>query len=279
MKLALEQIDFKAGRRSLVAFHRKDSAFLPFWHYHPELELTLITKGRGTRYVGDSIVNYQANDLVLIGENVPHHWVSHQDQPIHSQEAYVIQFPKDLFSRFPECASFVTIFREANRGLHFSDPPMNLLFHIQALVALKPLQQIAGLLTILEALQTTKRSPLASEGFRVRFQSAGRQNKIAQTTNYILEHLDQKLTVTDMAKFTHMVPQSFCRWFKVHIGHSFISFLNQSRIQQACHLLHQTSLPVKEIAFQCGFETVPHFNRVFRQLVGSNPSKFRKEKQ
>ncbi|MEM6724146.1 MAG: AraC family transcriptional regulator, partial [Bacteroidota bacterium] len=261
------------------------AVFLPYWHYHPELELTLISQGRGTRYIGDSIQNYQAHDLVLVGENLPHHWVSHPRDKL-VQEAFVIQFSKTLFIPFPECKALDILFQRATRGLQFSIPCAEIIDQIQALVTSSAVQQLATLLSILDRLSREESLPLASSGFRSPIPSSGRmtqevkkQDKIAQTTQYILEHLDQKLTVNHMAERTHMVPQSFCRWFRQHTGHSFISFLNQSRIRQACHLLQHSSLQVQEIAFDCGFESVPHFNRVFKQLMETNPLRFRAEQR
>ena len=116
---------------------------------------------------------------------------------------------------------------------------------------------------------------LASEHYLNRFQSEGSQNKISKTTNYILEHLEERLSVNQMAEFTHMVPQSFCRWFKKHSGHSFISFLNQTRIERVCHLLVSSNLKIQDIAFSSGFESISHFNRTFQKLKGCSPRAFR----
>ena len=79
---------------------RKDSQpnFYSTWHYHEELELTLILKSEGTRFVGDSIQQFFAGDLVLVGENVPHVWknspIYYQESTSNKAEAIVIHFLK-----------------------------------------------------------------------------------------------------------------------------------------------------------------------------------------
>jgi AraC-like DNA-binding protein len=277
MKPSLEQIDLKKEQRSFLFFKREDVLFQPYWHYHPELELTLITQGRGTRFVGDSIRPYSAIDLILVSENLPHHWVSMADPEIPHQEAYIFQFKKDLFLDFPECTPIQQLFQKARQGLHFQNPSSAIVEQIKVFGELSPIAQLGSLLDIFQRLiQHNNQNTLATAGFLQRFHTAGAQNKIADTTNYILEHLDQKLTVDHMAKYTHMVPQSFCRWFKKHAGHSFTSFLNQSRVQQACQLLINTDDNIQAIAFDCGFESISHFNRTFKKIKGVSPSNYRK---
>ena len=82
VKLLFEHVQI-APNRSWRGLHRKLPA-IPFeWHYHPEYELTLTMDSTGRRYVGDHIGDYQHEDLVLLGPNLPHTWhSSNADAPI-----------------------------------------------------------------------------------------------------------------------------------------------------------------------------------------------------
>ena len=69
----------------------------PFnWHYHPALELTLIVKGRGFRFVGDSVEEFHDGDLCLVGANLPHCWASEPKAP-RGVCSLVIQFQPELW--------------------------------------------------------------------------------------------------------------------------------------------------------------------------------------
>lgn len=78
-----------------------------------------------------------------------------------------------------------------------------------------------------------------------------------------------------MAERTGLVGSSFCRWFKAATGNSFITFLNTARVEKAGQLLMQTDGTIAEIAYASGFESISHFNRVFKRVKGTTPTRFR----
>src|SRR5699024_6162770 len=110
---------------SFTVKHEVQPNFGNTWHYHPELELHYIIKGRGTRFIGNSIDPFKEGDLVLIGENIPHTWKC-EDQYFHEDsslevEAIVIQFRKDFlgdnFLNLPESHLIPQLFEKAKAGM------------------------------------------------------------------------------------------------------------------------------------------------------------------
>lgn len=72
-----------------------------------------------------------------------------------------------------------------------------------------------------------------------------------------------------------MTPQAFCRYFKKHTGHTFVSFLNEVRINEACKRLTGKSYDsIGGIAYACGFNNITHFNRIFKKLKGCSPKEY-----
>src|SRR5581483_4015571 len=76
---------------SFVFLDKKARHFRGAYHFHPEYEITMITAGRGMRVVGDSLAEFGPGDLVLMGSNLPHQYVSDSGEPAGAR-AFVIQF-------------------------------------------------------------------------------------------------------------------------------------------------------------------------------------------
>jgi AraC-like DNA-binding protein len=277
MKPELEQIPIESSQQSIHFFKLETEAFRPYWHYHPEIELTYIIKGEGTRFIGNSIAPFTKNDLVLIGENIPHNWVSLKHSSSKIQEAIVFQFNASLFSAFKECASFYKLFELAKRGIQFQEPSKEIIKRILNFEKLTDIQRLSSFLELLSELNAHKHQKLLATEIYLQYHNQQHKiEKFAKVNDYILTKFDQKLTVSHMADVTNMVPQSFCRWFKQHAGYSFVSFLNRTRIENACQLLIHSAIPVQEIAFSSGFESLSHFNRTFKELKKMSPSQFKK---
>lgn len=276
MKPSLEVLKFAKAQKSFNYFKVNSAYFSPFWHYHPELELTCIIKGQGTRFVGNSILPFYDYDLVLVGENVPHHWVSLAREDGQLQQAHVFQFSKDVFGHLVECAAFEALFQNAQRGIHFKNPSTEIIEMILKFENYSDIQQIGLLMQLLEKLLNHEhRVPLSSKIYKLNTVNNLQKFKINETISFILDNLNQKLTVNMLAERTYMVPQSFCRWFKASVGNSFITFLNAARVERACQLLTTTETPIQQIAYQCGFDSLSHFNRTFKKYKGRAPREIR----
>lgn len=277
MKLVYEDITLKESRQSFQYFTVDEEELLPFWHYHPELELTLIYEGSGTRFVGDSILPYQPFDLVLVGENLPHHWVSVNSLENNPQKAMVIQFPKDLFDNFPELSGLVNLFKLAEKGIQFNRPSQEVLELLMNFDQFSTFEQFNAILKILyELMNHSDRTILSTSSYKNQLGITKSQEKIVKTTTYILENLERRITVDNMAEMTHLVPQSFCRWFKNATGNTFVNYLNKARIERACQLLLNSNRAISDICYSVGFESLSHFNRTFLKLKEMSPREFRK---
>ena len=101
--------------------------FLRVWHYHPELELVVILKSTGTRFIGDSIEKFREGEVVLIGENLPHMWLNDPEYFVESSglEAHALavhfnlHFLGHAFFDAPEMKAISGLLQRAVLGIQF----------------------------------------------------------------------------------------------------------------------------------------------------------------
>lgn len=101
---------------------------------------------------------------------------------------------------------------------------------------------------------------------------------IREIITYVNEHYMEKITLDDMAAQTGFSREYFCRFFKQHMGITFLRYLNEVRISHARRLLTTTDLPVSEVMSKSGFANQTIFNRLFKELYGMTPRQSRSNK-
>jgi AraC-like DNA-binding protein/ligand-binding sensor protein len=98
---------------------------------------------------------------------------------------------------------------------------------------------------------------------------------ITRAKEYINEHQTEDLRLSQVAKAVHTSTFYFCKMFKKVTGINFTDYLSRVRIEKAKNLLLNPNLRVSEIAFEVGFQSLTHFNRVFKKILGQSPTEYR----
>jgi AraC-like DNA-binding protein len=133
--------------------------------------------------------------------------------------------------------------------------------------------QLIHFLQMMRILSTTKvkPEPLSDFGITPGINEA-EGIRISNIYNYILQHYNKAITLDDVAREACMTPQAFCRYFKKHTRHTFVSFLNEMRINEACKKLTGNKFEsISVVAYKCGFTSITNFNRVFKSITGNSP--------
>lgn len=105
--------------------------------------------------------------------------------------------------------------------------------------------------------------------------SGGRNAAIEAAIAYIRDHLDQSLTLSQLAAAAHMNPNYFSELFKRETGKNYIDFVTEARIEWATRLLRETPAKISEVARRVGYEDLKHFNKLFKRYTGETPSSYR----
>jgi AraC-like DNA-binding protein len=276
MKPVLEDIKCNRDTSSVYAFRFQVPFFEFRWHYHPEYEITYIVKGSGSRLVGNCYETYNEGDFVLLGSDLPHTWSSKSTEHEFS-EAIVIQFSKaciEPFIGFVECQNIKTLLEQSERGIQFHDTQA-LLPSLLAVLESHGMERIIKLLSLLEILSDSSRKFITENTYQIVYNEKS-ERRINKVCLFIQNNYTSKITLKEVADSIHMSESNFCKFFKKATGKTFSDYLNEMRINEACRLITQTDHTINQIAFQCGFETLSYFNRVFVNKKKMTPSNYRK---
>ena len=281
MKPAIEAMPWWDGTFSVHAYRRSARQFEWNWHYHPEIELTLITRGNGTRLVGDLRESYRPGDLVLLGANVPHTWFSAAaGRTARSNEAIVVQFlpsaiPVELLA-LPEFRVVQGLLGMAARGVSFPKETGRAVEpRLRALTRLSGARLWLELVSILHDLTTAGGRVLSNpiDPARRSFKMGSRLERIIR---FVDERCDSRLDLGEVARFAGMTPTSFARYFRKMTGRTFVDFRNDRRICKTCRALVESDRNIIEIAMESGFQNLANFNRRFRRTLGMTPREYRR---
>ena len=252
------------------------------WNYHPEYEVHLIQRGTGRFIVGDHIGRFTAGQLVLVGSNLPHDWISDsaEGEAITGRDV-VFQFHpqwiRDCQELMPELRSLDRLLTHAARGLEFSGETAH--HGAEALVAIGAAEGVERLQRILSLLQTMSVAApdevrsLANPWVPPRDDRAA--DVVEDVLRYIFSSAGHNVRMSEAAARVGMSESAFSRYFTRAAGQTFSDTVRKLRLTQACQLLERTDRPIASIAHEVGYQNLSNFNRHFRAHYCCTPSRYR----
>jgi AraC-like DNA-binding protein len=275
--ILLEKIDFEKGKSFKVFSPRLRNTYL--WHYHPEFELVYVEADAGIRHVGTHVSTYTNSDLVFIGSNLPHLNFDYRLRSDYQQT--VIQLKTDFLgnalSNTPEFTYINELFTQAAFGIAFGDNTKAIVANkLKQLTTLPPLEQLLELMKVFHTLAIAKDKELLNRDSRWNKFMIKDKIRMGAIYQYIDAEYHNKPDVKLIAEKVNLTTSAFCRYFKKQTNMTFTEFVNQYRIERAKNLLMQNK-NVSEVCFAVGLESLSYFNKIFRDIVGENPSDFRRK--
>jgi AraC-like DNA-binding protein len=270
---------------SHLSRHHTLPNFGTVWHYHPELELHYIVRGEGVRFVGDNVSNFDAGELLLLGENLPHMWRCHEKyfkrDPKVTAEAIVVQFLPDFigqdFLSKPESAAIINLYEKAKAGLVITgETREKLITLMHRSVKATGLKRVVVILNMLEILcESEDMQPISKKSsYQSSKEEADRLNKVYSHT---LANYKRDLTLDEIASVANLSVTSFCRYFKIMTKKTFHDFLIEIRISHAQRMLiEDSSITAEAICFECGFNNRSNFFGHFKRITGLTPLEYKR---
>ena len=285
IKALFETINARSDASFLVNSFTLEKFDVPY-HFHPEFELTLILKGKGKRYVGKQMADFDSGDLVLLGSDLPHSWKSESiSTPGFHARSIVAQFDKnflgnEFFDR-PELSDIRNMLKISAHGIHFTGQTAKEISAKMSALALEEnaFRKMWLLLDILEDLAASKEFVLLDQDGVVATQINSNKDRINAALGYIVDNFRNDIVLNEVAAVVNMSPNAFCKYFKRATNKTLIETVIEYRLNFAIQQLLSTDKAVAEISMESGFGDVSHFYKLFKKRMKMSPLHYRKDFQ
>lgn len=259
----------------------EDLHFYDKLHYHPEYQITKINKGEGFFFGGSGMIKFQPGDIFFIGPNIPHLIKSSREyyRPDSTGVSAISLFFSynsfgEAFFEIPELLTIKDLLSSSRRVIKTND--VTLADLILKMADESSVSKIIKLLQILQCFLEVEKDFLSSEIFEYELKESGFK-RLNRVLNYTFSHAADNVSVDEIAGEANLSRSQFSRFFKERTGKTFISFLNEVRIENACTQLLNTRESIEKISYDNGFQNISNFNRQFKKIKRVTPSQFRAE--
>lgn len=264
------------------------SHFYDVLHRHDEFQITLILESSGNVIAGNHISEFNPGDIFVFGSGLPHVFRNtpvyyNNDDTFKARSISVYfewKFLGNTFLTLPETKPLDDFIRKTERGLFFPGTyHTDIADRIIQLQNTSEFERLLLLFNILNLLLTSGESKvLATEGSYNNLNETD-ENRLDAVFKFTLNEFHRTINLQEVAEISNMTVNSFCRYFKKRTRKSYIDFLSEYRIGQACKLLQTEETGVSEICYRVGFGNLSNFNRKFKKISGCTPKEYRQKQQ
>ena len=249
-------------------------------HSQSGYELDYIITGRGIRTLGSVSEPFQEGEVVLVPPEVPHQWAF---DPEATDRGGCIEnisfhfpptFPEKLAEVFPELSKKMMRLQDLTEAVRYEGEAKERLVQIlMDMDSVAPETRSASAVSLMVEM--------ADLGDAVRVSSISKlssaEKRLEKIRIYVRCNYARPITIEEIAAYVGMNRTAFCAFYKKETGTTFITALNDFRLEMAAQFLQShPEMPVSDVAESVGFGTLPHFVRCFTKWKGVSPGKWRK---
>lgn len=256
------------------------------WHWHPEIELTLVMEGDISYQVNDSLYRLKAGEGLFCNTNVLHsgHELEAEDcsylsitfhpRLLYGYSSSVMQ--NKYMNHILKSPSLASI--RFSPEVEWQRRVLELIELIRQIRAEEPASMELQIQILL--LQIWQQIYEHVEQEELPRNVNGRDTeRIRQIMEYIQIHYTEKITLEDLADQIHLCRSESCRLFKRYMNQSMFDYLLDYRIDRSLELLRQAELDVTQISGQVGFANPGYYSRIFKRKMGCTPLEYRKSRR
>ena len=263
---------------ALIFQEDKDILFFDKLHQHEEIQVSLIVEGEGTLIVGDTINYYKTGDILVIGSSIPHVFKSDQASNLKSHMLTLFFTESSfgsVFFNLEELRELKPFFRRSRHGFKVTSHKKTITLLFERLKLGSKFQRFLILLELLQLLSKSGYTSLSSFIYDKAFTDI-EGNRMRNVFEYTMNNYNETISLDAISEVANMTKNAFCKYFKKRTNKTYITFLNELRVEHACKLLlTHKDLTVVEIAEMTGFHNISNFNRQFKTVKNMSPTAFK----
>lgn len=253
------------------------------WHWHPELEITLVTKGSMVYKVNNSTFHLNEGGILFLNSNVLHSGYMEQIQDC---EYISITFAPKLiygFNKSIVCQKYVEPLTQdfsllsifLDEAQQWYQPFYEILKRIISLSNEKPtfyeLDIITELQNVWKLVFINYRPSTTSKSYEKRD-----YERIRKILDFLEHNYMNRISLIDISDHIHLSPSECSRLFKRYMNLHLFSFLNEYRIERSLEYLVNSDYTITDIAANVGFSDSNYYSKVFSKIKGCSPNMYRK---
>jgi AraC-like DNA-binding protein len=254
---------------------------MPREHFHDFYEIYFLVSGKRKYLINDQVYDISPGNIVIIDKYSLYKTIQYENSP---HQRILINFPAKFMYDFMLFSTELNILEIFNKDIHILNPDEKdqefiqiLLDKIKALYVKKESGHLYSIRAHLLVILLYIKGYLDKAYESSKKEKSCNDNKLNQILNFISKNYYRSLNLSEIGSKFHYSESYISRLFVKTINMTFIEYLNQTRIKNACVLLRETNLKVLEVAGKTGFNNSTHFGRVFKKITGVHPLKYRKK--
>lgn len=268
----------KPNNNALIYQEDIEVVFYDKLHQHDEIQISYIEKGNGTLLVGNSFTNYYTGNVFVIGSNVPHAFKSDTSKN-ETSKMLTLFFTKESFGtsffKLEEFEEIESFFVNSLHGFQVISQLTEIKEIFNKLKKATKLERFIILIALLKLLSESDINLLSNYTYAKKL-SDSEGKRMRKVFDYTLKNADQKISLDEIASVANMTKNAFCKFFKKRTNKTYINYLTELRIENACKILKSNKdMAIVDVAFKAGFYNISNFNRRFKELKKMTPLTFR----
>lgn len=257
---------FENTKEEILAVQRVTKHVSP--HLHSSLEIVWVTDGTLELGVGENLYHMEKGDIGFVFPNIIHHYQVFSDR---KNTAVFIKSPPFVPGNFE---TMLSTYAPEYPVVKKADVDDEVRRALEAIMETKQtdLMIIQAYLQIVLARCSKKFKLVEKKNF-------GSDDLIYQAVAYVAGNFKEKFSLEDMAKELGVNKYVLSRIFSKTFHANFNQYLNDVRLNYACHRLENTGDPITNVYLDSGFDSQRTFNRVFKEHLKVSPSEYRKNQR